>query len=250
MSDVKAKISEVRGEDPATQVLICGGKTLKDDDPLATSVAAGGFLVLMVKKVRARVVHERALVRSLQTLGTTRGEHTRRARGGNKKGVQKASSSVVHTKLTVDGYGCCLRQSLRIAVQAVHVNHVPAAHRPSRSDVIGPNRHIDPDAPRPSVRTEPLAFPPRPVVLATCDPSSSSPCCCCPSCCCSSSSPYSCPCSRGFCPGASSSNRDTRFCYGSFATTTISRGRGRGRGGRWACGRPRQRGDADGNGVP
>lgn len=165
-----------------------------------------------------------------------RGEHTRRARGGNKKGVQKASSSVVHTKLTVGGYCCCLRRSLRIAVQAVHVNHVPAAHRPSRSDVIGPNRHIDPDAPRPSVRTESLAFPPRPVVLATCDPSSSSP--------------YSCPCSRGFCPGGSSSNRDTRFCSGSFATTIISRGRGRSRGGRWACGRPRQRGDADGNGVP
>lgn len=52
MGDVKAKITEVRGEDPATQLLICGGKTLKDDDPLATSVAAGGFLVLMVKKVR------------------------------------------------------------------------------------------------------------------------------------------------------------------------------------------------------
>ncbi|CAM9963640.1 unnamed protein product [Ectocarpus sp. 4 AP-2014] len=50
MSDVKAKISEVRGHDPATQVLICGGKTLKDGDSLAGSVAAGGFLVLMVKR--------------------------------------------------------------------------------------------------------------------------------------------------------------------------------------------------------
>lgn len=51
MSDVKAKISEARGDDPGTQVLICGGKTLKDDDSLAASVSAGGFLVLMVKKV-------------------------------------------------------------------------------------------------------------------------------------------------------------------------------------------------------
>ncbi|CAB1111605.1 unnamed protein product [Ectocarpus sp. CCAP 1310/34] len=50
MSDVKAKIAEVRGHDPATQVLICGGKTLKDGDSLADSVAAGGFLVLMVKR--------------------------------------------------------------------------------------------------------------------------------------------------------------------------------------------------------
>ncbi|CAN0172729.1 unnamed protein product [Ectocarpus sp. 12 AP-2014] len=50
MSNVKAKISEVRGHDPATQVLICGGKTLKDGDSLASSVAAGGFLVLMVKR--------------------------------------------------------------------------------------------------------------------------------------------------------------------------------------------------------
>ncbi|CAM9336301.1 unnamed protein product [Ectocarpus sp. 6 AP-2014] len=50
MSDVKTKISEVRGHDPGTQVLICGGKTLKDGDPLAGSVAAGGFLVLMVKR--------------------------------------------------------------------------------------------------------------------------------------------------------------------------------------------------------
>ncbi|CAM9956102.1 unnamed protein product [Ectocarpus sp. 12 AP-2014] len=50
MSEVKAKISEVRGHDPATQILICGGKTLKDGDSLAGSVAAGGFLVLMVKR--------------------------------------------------------------------------------------------------------------------------------------------------------------------------------------------------------
>ncbi|CAM9587186.1 unnamed protein product [Pylaiella littoralis] len=51
MSDVKTKISEVRGDEPSSQVLICGGKTLKDNDPLATTVTAGGFLVLMVKKV-------------------------------------------------------------------------------------------------------------------------------------------------------------------------------------------------------
>ena len=49
MNDVKAKIAEQRGVDPASQVLICGGKTLKDDDALSSSVAAGGFLVLMVK---------------------------------------------------------------------------------------------------------------------------------------------------------------------------------------------------------
>lgn len=49
MSDVKTKISEQRGVDPASQVLICGGKTLKDGDALSSSVATGGFLVLMVK---------------------------------------------------------------------------------------------------------------------------------------------------------------------------------------------------------
>lgn len=49
MSDVKAKIAEARGDDPATQVLFCSGKTLKDDDSLSSSVAASGFLVLMVK---------------------------------------------------------------------------------------------------------------------------------------------------------------------------------------------------------
>eukprot|EP00904_Undaria_pinnatifida_P008574 jgi/Undpi1/4847/HiC_scaffold_19.g08200.m1 len=51
MNDVKAKIAEQRGVDPASQVLICGGKTLKDDDALSSSVAAGGFLVLMVKEL-------------------------------------------------------------------------------------------------------------------------------------------------------------------------------------------------------
>ncbi|CAN0302060.1 unnamed protein product, partial [Hapterophycus canaliculatus] len=49
MSDVKAKIAEVRGDDPASQVLISSGKTLKDGDALSSSVAASGFVVLMVK---------------------------------------------------------------------------------------------------------------------------------------------------------------------------------------------------------
>lgn len=59
MRDVKAKIAEVRGHDASTQLLICGGKTLKDEDSLSDSVAAGGFLVLMVKKVRCGATIER-----------------------------------------------------------------------------------------------------------------------------------------------------------------------------------------------
>ena len=50
---IRDRISEQRGVDPASQVLICGGKTLKDGDALASSVAAGGFLVLMVKVGRS-----------------------------------------------------------------------------------------------------------------------------------------------------------------------------------------------------
>ncbi|CAM9628750.1 unnamed protein product [Scytosiphon promiscuus] len=52
MSEVKAKIAEVRGDDPSSQVLICSGRTLKDDDSLSSSVATSGFLVLMVKPKR------------------------------------------------------------------------------------------------------------------------------------------------------------------------------------------------------
>lgn len=46
---MKTKISEDRSIDLSSQVLICAGKTLKDEDALASSVSAAGFLVLMVK---------------------------------------------------------------------------------------------------------------------------------------------------------------------------------------------------------
>lgn len=49
MSDVKAKILEVKGVEPASQVLICAGKTLQDSAKLSDSVSPKGFLVLMVK---------------------------------------------------------------------------------------------------------------------------------------------------------------------------------------------------------
>ncbi|CAM9200166.1 unnamed protein product [Choristocarpus tenellus] len=48
--DVKSKITEEKGVDPASQRLFCTGKALEDSKPLATYLSEGAFLVLMVTK--------------------------------------------------------------------------------------------------------------------------------------------------------------------------------------------------------